>query len=49
MKKVLLFAFSLLICGTVASQVKREKFESRKLNTTRELKIKLPDNYDPEV
>ena len=48
MKKVLLFAFSLLICGTVISQIKRENFESRKLNSTRELKIKLPDNYDPK-
>ncbi len=48
MKKVLLFAFSLLICGTVTSQIKRENFESRKLNSTRELKIQLPENYDPE-
>jgi len=48
MKKVLLFAFSLLVCGAVSSQIKREQFESRKLNSTRELKIKLPENYDPE-
>jgi len=46
MKKVLLLTFSLLVCGTLLSQVKREKFESRKLNSTRELKIKLPENYD---
>jgi len=48
MKKVLLLAFSLLVCGTVLSQVKREKFESRKLNATRELKIQLPEDYNPE-
>ncbi|MEM6514862.1 MAG: alpha/beta hydrolase-fold protein [Bacteroidota bacterium] len=48
MKKVLLFTFSLLICGIVSSQVKREIFESRKLKSNRELKIKLPDNYNPD-
>jgi len=48
MKKVLLFTCALLLCGTVISQVKREKFESRKLNSTRELKIQLPANYDPD-
>lgn len=48
MKKVLLFTFSLLICGVSVSQIKREKFESRKLNSTRELKIKLPEDYDPD-
>jgi len=48
MKKVLLFTFSLLICGVSVSQIEREKFESRKLNSTRELKIKLPENYDPD-
>ncbi|TXD82517.1 esterase [Subsaximicrobium wynnwilliamsii] len=48
MKRVLLFTCALLFCGTVLSQMKREQFESRKLNATRELKIQLPDNYDPE-
>lgn len=48
MKNALLFVFSLLFCAQSYAQVTYEKFESRKLNSTRELKIKLPDNYDPE-
>lgn len=47
MKKNLTFVALLFLCASVFSQVKYEKFESRKLNTTRELKIKLPKNYDP--
>lgn len=47
MKKNLSFVALLFLCASVFSQVKYEKFESRKLNTTRELKIKLPKNYDP--
>ncbi len=47
MKKALTFVAFLLVCSVVFSQVKYEKFESRKLNTTRQLKIKLPKNYDP--
>nr|WP_321227368.1 alpha/beta hydrolase-fold protein [uncultured Psychroserpens sp.] len=48
MKNTLIFIFSLLFCAHTYAQVAYEKFESRKLNSTRELKIKLPDNYDPE-
>ena len=48
MKNTLIFIFSLLFCAQTYAQVAYEKFESRKLNSTRELKIKLPDNYDPE-
>lgn len=48
MKNALLFIFSLFFCAQLSAQVTYEKFESRKLNTTRQLKIKLPDNYDPE-
>lgn len=47
MKNALAFIACLLLSTTVFSQIKYEKFESRKLNTTRELKIKLPKNYDP--
>ena len=47
MKKNLSFVALLFLCASVFSQVKYEKFESRKLNTTRELKIKLPKDYDP--
>lgn len=46
MKKVLTFV-ALLFVSIAFSQIKYEKFESRKLNTTRQLKIKLPKNYDP--
>nr|WP_321245158.1 alpha/beta hydrolase-fold protein [uncultured Psychroserpens sp.] len=48
MKKTLLFIFSMMFCAQTYAQVTFEKFESRKLNSTRELKIKLPDNYDPD-
>ncbi|WP_460220618.1 alpha/beta hydrolase-fold protein [Psychroserpens sp. MEBiC05023] len=48
MKNTVLFIISLCFCAQVSAQVIYETFESRKLNTTRELKIKLPDNYDPE-
>lgn len=47
MKKALTFIACLLTTSVFFSQVKFEKFESRKLNTVRELKIKLPKNYDP--
>lgn len=46
MKKVLTFV-ALLFVSIAFAQIKYEKFESRKLNTTRQLKIKLPKNYDP--
>ncbi|WP_052467077.1 alpha/beta hydrolase [Psychroserpens damuponensis] len=48
MKNALLLVFSILCCAQSYAQVTYEKFESRQLNSTRELKIKLPDNYDPE-
>ncbi|WP_299337605.1 alpha/beta hydrolase-fold protein [uncultured Psychroserpens sp.] len=48
MKNILIFIISLLCCAQISAQVTYEKFESRKLNSTRELKIKLPENYDPE-
>ena len=47
MKKVLLFVACLFLSSVISAQVKYEKFESRKLNTTRLLKIKLPKDYDP--
>lgn len=48
MKKALLFFVLMIFCGVTFAQIKYEKFQSKKLNTTRELKIKLPKNYDPE-
>lgn len=48
MKNVFLFAFLLCISVQSFAQVSYETFESRHLNTSREIKIKLPDDYDPE-
>ena len=48
MKNVPLFIMSLLCCVQISAQVQRETYESRYLNSTREFKIKLPDNYNPE-
>lgn len=48
MKNLFLLAFSLLLCAQSFAQVSYETFESRQLNTSRDLKIKLPDDYDPE-
>lgn len=47
MKNALTFIACLLLCTSIFGQIKFEKFESRKLNTTRQIKIKLPKNYDP--
>lgn len=47
MKKALLFLFIMLCAWSINAQTIYETFESRKLNTTRDLKIRLPHNYDP--
>lgn len=46
MKKPLLFLFILLCSISINAQTIYESFQSRKLNDTRDLKIRLPDNYD---
>lgn len=48
MKKYLFFLYSLLFSCTVIAQITYKEIDSKKLNTTRQLKIKLPENYDPE-
>lgn len=48
MKKALLFLFILLCTISINAQTIYEHYESRKLNSTRELKIRLPKNYDAE-
>ncbi|MEO8773094.1 MAG: alpha/beta hydrolase-fold protein [Gelidibacter sp.] len=48
MKKALLFLFILLCSTSINAQTIYEHFESRKLNATRELKIRLPTDYDPD-
>lgn len=47
MKKALLFVFIMLCAISINAQTIYESFQSRKLNTTRDLKIRLPNNYDP--
>jgi len=48
MKKGLLFLF-IMLCGfSMDAQIIYKDFESRKLNSTRALKIKLPENYDAD-
>lgn len=48
MNKPLLFICFSFFFNLVTSQVIYEKIESSKLNETREIKIQLPRNYDPE-
>lgn len=48
MKKALLFLSILLCAVSISAQTIYEKFESRKLNATRDLKIRLPKNYDAD-
>jgi predicted alpha/beta superfamily hydrolase len=48
MKNVFLFVISLVFSVQSFAQVSYETFESRHLNTTRDLKIKLPNDYDPD-
>jgi predicted alpha/beta superfamily hydrolase len=47
MKNALTFVACFFLCTSIFAQIKFEKFESRRLNTTRQLKIRLPKNYDP--
>lgn len=48
MKKALIFLFILLCTVSIEAQTIYETFQSRRLNATRELKIQLPKNYDPD-
>jgi hypothetical protein len=48
MQKALLFLSILLCTVSISAQTIYEKFESRKLNATRDLKIRLPKNYDAD-
>lgn len=49
MKQTLTLIILFVMTWSLSSQVIFEEYESRQLNTTRQLKIKLPDNYDPET
>jgi len=48
MKKYLLISCVVLFSTSLFSQTIYKELASRSLNTTRDIKIKLPDNYDPE-
>ncbi len=48
MKRYLLISCVLLCCTSLFSQTISKELQSRYLNTTRDIKIKLPKNYDPE-
>lgn len=48
MKKYLLISCVVLCCTSLFSQTINKELPSRYLNTTRDIKIKLPNNYDPE-
>ncbi|MGB3606754.1 alpha/beta hydrolase-fold protein [Psychroserpens sp.] len=48
MRNILLFIISTCFCAQMSAQVIYETLDSRKLNAKRDLKIKLPKNYDPD-
>ncbi|WP_299225341.1 alpha/beta hydrolase-fold protein [uncultured Psychroserpens sp.] len=48
MKINLLFLCVVLCCTSLFSQTIYKELPSRALNTTRDIKIQLPENYDPE-
>jgi len=48
MKNIYFFVFALICCSTVVSQVQYETIKSSHLNSERNLKIKLPRNYDDD-
>lgn len=47
MKKAILIVFTFLIFISAFAQISYDEIKSSRLNTTRQLKIKLPKNYDP--
>lgn len=48
MKNYLLLSCVVLFCTSLFSQTIYKELPSRFLNTTRDIKIKLPNNYDPD-
>ena len=49
MKNIFLLVISLLLYNLVSGQVIYDEIKSKKLNTSRQLKIQLPRNYDKEA
>ena len=47
MRKTILTSLVCVLCTTIFAQISYDEIQSSKLNTTRQLKIKLPKNYDP--
>ena len=48
MKNIYFFVLASIFCNTIVSQVQYETIKSSHLKTERELKIKLPSNYDDD-
>ncbi len=48
MKKYLLITLVVLFCSSLYAQTIYKELPSRYLNTSRDIKIKLPKNYDPD-
>jgi hypothetical protein len=47
MRKTILIVLACLLCTPIVAQIKNDEIISSKLNVVRQLKIKLPKNYDP--
>jgi hypothetical protein len=47
MKKTILIVLAGLLCAPIVAQIKNDEIISSKLSVVRQLKIKLPKNYDP--
>lgn len=47
MKRTICTLLTIVFCLSVSAQVKYEEINSSRLNSKRQLKIKLPKNYDP--
>jgi predicted alpha/beta superfamily hydrolase len=47
MRKTILIVLACLLCTPILAQISYDEISSSKLNVVRQLKIKLPKNYDP--
>jgi predicted alpha/beta superfamily hydrolase len=47
MRKTILILLTCILCTPLTAQISYDEIESSKLNAVRQLKIKLPKNYDP--
>ncbi len=47
MRKTILIVLACILCTPIVAQISYDEISSSKLNVVRQLKIKLPENYDP--